>query len=148
MSIEGLGNFGGFYQPKMDPNTFAKKFAEENNVSFEEAKSQLKSQFGDPQDMQKINQGGIQGPQQIDFSSMQNPFEMDFNALQGPQETNFGGNNSQDFNGKKEEKPDAITLMALGVPMSVIQQGNDAINNFAQDNQIELPEKRSLNLSA
>ena len=35
MSVNGLGNTSGLYQPKMDPNTFAKKFAEENNVSFE-----------------------------------------------------------------------------------------------------------------
>ena len=148
MSVNGVGNTSGLYQTKMDPNAYAKQYAKENNISFEEAKSELKTQLGDPQDMQKINQGGIQGPQQIDFSAMQNPFEMDFNALQGPQETNFGGNNSQDFNGKKEEKPDAITLMALGVPMSVIQQGNNAINNFAEENNIKLPEKRSLDFSA
>ena len=44
MSVNGLGNTSGLYQPKMDPNAFAKQYAEENNVSFEEAKSQLKSQ--------------------------------------------------------------------------------------------------------
>ena len=35
--------------PPMDPNAYAQKFATENGISLNEAKSQLRAKFGDPQ---------------------------------------------------------------------------------------------------
>ena len=50
--INGIGN--NFYQTerpnqKMDPNSYAQQYATQNNMSVDDAKSSLKSQFGDPQ---------------------------------------------------------------------------------------------------
>ena len=42
-------NYQNFNQvPKQDPDSYAQKYAQENNLSLEDAKAELKSKFGDP----------------------------------------------------------------------------------------------------
>lgn len=43
-------NYSNFNQPKADPETYAKQYAAENNLSLEEAKNELRAKFGDPKE--------------------------------------------------------------------------------------------------
>ena len=45
-----VNNFGGqTQQVRQNPDEYAKQYAEQNGISFEEAKAELKSKYGDPQ---------------------------------------------------------------------------------------------------
>lgn len=46
-SINGFGNYN--QQVKQDPNEYAKTYAEQNGISVEEAKAELKEKYGDPE---------------------------------------------------------------------------------------------------
>ena len=50
MSLQNISNNFSFNQvrPNPNPNDYAKKYAEENGLSFEEAKAELKEKYGDP----------------------------------------------------------------------------------------------------
>jgi len=56
-----FNNFGSNNRPtEMDPDAYAKKYAEQKGISLEEAKAELKTMYGDP--MSK--QGSILGNNQ------------------------------------------------------------------------------------
>ena len=45
-----IGAIGGFNSqpPKMDPDAYAKMYAAQNNISLEQAKTELRAKFGEP----------------------------------------------------------------------------------------------------
>ena len=48
--INSINGFGGYSQQvQQDPNEYAKVYAEQNGLSVEEAKAELKSKYGDPE---------------------------------------------------------------------------------------------------
>ena len=47
-----------FNPVRQDPDSYAKSYAEKNGLSFDEAKAELKSKFGDPQQQQTQGFGG------------------------------------------------------------------------------------------
>lgn len=48
--INSINGFNGYSQQvQQDPNEYAKVYAEENGLSVEEAKAELKSKYGDPE---------------------------------------------------------------------------------------------------
>ena len=52
-TTQGIG-FGNKPPIKQDPDVYAKKYAEEHNLSLEEAKKELRAQNGDPKKDNKI----------------------------------------------------------------------------------------------
>ncbi len=109
--VDGVQGFSGGRPPQgVDPNAHAAKYAREKGISIDQAKEELKAQFGDPQ--------------QPDSSTSTEASE----AL---------STGNQGSNIPKE----AWELQALGIPLEVIQQGDNAIKQFADDNNINLPEK-------
>ena len=48
MKINSIGGFGGNL-PKMDPDAYARMYALQKGISLEEAKTELRAKFGDPQ---------------------------------------------------------------------------------------------------
>ena len=64
--INGLGSFGQSQPPKIDPDKYAKEYAEKNNLSLADAKAKLKEQYGDPQ--QKDNKIGGNNDSLLNFN--------------------------------------------------------------------------------
>ena len=108
MAINGIGLSQGPPQ-NINPDYYAQLYANKNGISLEEAKQQLKSQFGNPKQHQ------VNSFQQILFSN---------NTDSIPSET--------------------IQLQTLGIPLNVILQGDNAIKQYADEYNINLPEKRRL----
>ena len=118
MSINGV-SFG--QQPPaaakgMDPEAYAQQYANEKGISIDQAREELRAQHGDP--MQ--GSGGAGSNSTADALSTGNV----------------------DGTGKQSSiPPEAWQLQSLGIPLEVIQQGDDAIHKFAEENNIQLPEK-------
>lgn len=58
---------------------------------------------------------------------------------------------AQGGQGSNSLPPEAVELRAAGIPVEVIQKGDDAIKKYAEENNIQIPEKKvgkSLNFSA
>lgn len=47
--VNGINGFGAGMPPKMDPDVYARIYAAQNNITVEEAKEELKSKYGAPQ---------------------------------------------------------------------------------------------------
>ena len=114
MSItSGVSLFGAQRpQPEVNPDKYAQQYAQQNGISIDEAKQQLRTRFGEPQQPPGAP-GAALSSGNVDGSSQRNQLP-----------------------------PEAYELQALGIPLDVIQQGDDAIKNFAEDNNIQLPEKK------
>jgi hypothetical protein len=52
MSISGIGQGGNFFSNKLDPDAYAKQYAAMNGISVEQAREELKTKHGDPQQAQ------------------------------------------------------------------------------------------------
>lgn len=48
MAINGVNGYNSF-PPKMDPDKYAQQYADRNGITLEEAKTELKAKYGDPQ---------------------------------------------------------------------------------------------------
>lgn len=49
-----INNFGGFNQQvRQNPDEYAKLYAEQNGISVEDAKAELKAKYGDPKDQEE-----------------------------------------------------------------------------------------------
>lgn len=150
--------------PPMDPNAYAQRYAQENGISLDDAKNQLRARFGDPQkpnstfapEPQNIPRGAI-GPvfsyrtdganfnyNASDFRNI-NPQEMEKLV---EQEAKRNGMSPQDFAyaiglpPRQEPQEDKNQMLIdLGIPQNVIAQGDDAIRKYAEQNNINLPPK-------
>jgi len=115
-----IGAVGGFSTStnriKMDPDKYAQQYAAQNGISVEEAKEKLKTQFGDPQ-----NTGGVNKTQ------------------------SFGQTESESTEDVSEAEKAKIAsqLRALGIPDNIIQQGPQAVGDYAKEHDIKLPELSS-----
>lgn len=97
----------------MKPDEYAQKYADEKGISLSEAKSELKAQYGAPQ--------GFGSSAVSDAIS------------------------SGDVDGTGNHPslpPEAMMLnQVYGIPIEVIQEGDDAIKQYAEENNINIPEK-------
>ena len=50
--VNGISGFGAGMPPRMDPDAYARRYARENNISFEQAKIELEAKYGKPQQSQ------------------------------------------------------------------------------------------------
>ena len=85
VSINGFSNFQG---PQMDPDAYAQKYAEQNNISLEEAKQELKAKFGDPSESSSIS-AMMAGSANMGVAPMTNDTSSIFGGIQmqgGPQQ--------------------------------------------------------------
>ena len=108
-----VNNFGGQNLPvRQNPDEYAKSYAEQNGISVEEAKAELKSKYGDPQQQNKTS--GIGNVSTQDISSLQEEIAGLEEKLFGEQESgnpilNFlmnilnGGNNTSNNSGTSEK---------------------------------------------
>ena len=152
--------------PQMDPNAYAQVYAKENGINIDEAKTQLRAKFGDPQkpnstfapEPQNIPRGAI-GPV---FTYRTDGTNYNYNptdfSIQTPQdmeklvrnEAKRNGMSEQDFAlalglppREKEDKTEM--LKRLGIPQEIIDKGDDAIRKYAYDHDIDLPAKKENN---
>lgn len=124
MAIDGIGPQSGPPQG-VDPNQYAMQYAKQKGISLEEAKQQLKAQFGDP------NKRQAGAPQAVPQTG---------NDISGALSTG-----SVDNQGKKSKiPPEAVQLQSLGIPLNVILQGDNAIKQYADEHNIKLPEKKKI----
>lgn len=96
VSINGFSNFQG---PQMDPDAYAQKYAEQNNISLEEAKQELKAKFGDPSESSSIS-AMMAGSANMGVAPMTNDTSSIFGGIQmqgGPQQP--GGPNPLGYAG-------------------------------------------------
>lgn len=147
----------------MDPNMYAKQYANSNGISLDEAKAQLKAKFGDPQ---KPNSTFAPTPQDIPKGAIGPVFVY---QTEGPN-YNYNANNFKDVDPYEMEKvveyeakrnnmspqefaqliglpprqkddDQTVVLKELGIPEDIIKQGDDAIRKYAQDHNIDIPAK-------
>ena len=74
--INSVNGFGGqTQQVRQNPDEYAKVYAEQNGISVEEAKAELKSKYGDPQEQNGMSSigsfGGYNNAGYQDISSIQ-----------------------------------------------------------------------------
>ena len=137
MSVDGV-SFGSVSQsqmqkPQMDPEAYAQQYANQHGISIEQAREELKAQFGDPQ-----QQGGVSSATGASGS----------NAASTALSTG-----DVDGTGRQPSiPPEAMQLHQIyGIPLEVIQEGDNAIQQYAKENNITLPQKtqgNSLNLES
>ncbi len=125
--VDGV-SFGSVTQtqtqkPQMDPEAYAQQYAKEHGISVEQAREELKAQFGDPQ-----QQGGVASATGISGSTATST------AL---------STGDVDGTGRQPSiPPEAMMLhQVYGIPLEVIQEGDNAIQQYAKENNIQLPEK-------
>lgn len=108
-------SIGGFNSnvpnPGMDPDSYAKQYATQHGISLEQAKAELKEKYGDPGQAQVAQKENI-------FSNTQ--------KVQ-PIGENMAG---KGFDSE---------LLALGIPQNIINQGKNAVEEYADKNNITLP---------
>ena len=165
--INSINSFAGQNQPiRQNPDEYAKIYAEQNGISVEEAKAELKSKYGDPQEqncasiMGSFENFGNFGTQ--DISSIQDEIAELEEKLFGEQAStslwnsmmNFfnGGNNSSESNElinpetgsitgpQKEGDPQFHINPNTGTETGPQQEGdfNFFNNNNSQDSQMNV----------
>ena len=148
--------------PQMDPNAQAQVYAKENGISLDEAKTQLRAKFGDPQkpnstfapEPQNIP-SGVSGPifayrpdgtnysyNPADFS-MQTPQDLEKLVKNEAKRLRIS---EQEFALElglppREREDKTEMLKNLGIPQEIIDKGDDAIRKYADDHGIDLPAK-------
>ena len=139
MQFDGIQGFGGGGPvPGMDPNAYAQRYADENGITLEEAKAQLRAKHGDPQQPNQASKdpmsmngsawGAVPG-----FGGLgglrQSPSLAGMNGMETPR---------GDDSSKKQE------LLNRGIPQYIIDKGDDAIRKFAEENGINLPPRQEI----
>ena len=113
MEINGINLSSGPPQ-SVEPNQYAMQYAIQNGISLEEAKQQLHAKFGNPQNKQFFS-----------FQEMLFPKDI-----------------MENMNKQNLISPETIQLQILGIPINVIVQGDNAIKQYADENNIKLPKKK------
>ena len=125
-NINGFSNNFYNYQTRTNPNAYAQQYATQNGISIDDAKNQLRAQYGEP-DAKGVNfnTGAFSSKNNVDsFTS------------------NIKENNIDTSKGLKKEEQE---LLNKGISLEVIFQGDSAIRNYAQDNNITLDDKKVSN---
>ncbi len=63
------------------------------------------------------------------------------------EQTNLFAQNEQSSSGDDKKQEHMAALVSAGVPQSVVAQGKDAVAQYAQENDIELPEPPSAGMN-
>ncbi len=133
MSTNNIG--GAQFGLTGNPEADAMRYAQANGISLEEAKNQLKSQFGDPQ--QPAPNSIFGAPSPIIQMQLQN-------MPQGASLFNFPMPQSGQLQLiPLPQTPEQMFGAQYGIPPEIVAQGDDAIRKYAQDNNISLPAKNT-----
>ena len=100
----------------IDPDDYAKQYASINNIDIAKAKEELKAKYGDPKALNEVSS-----------SDSSNPFRSETDDCDSTDNKVTAGVN-----------PEQQALLNKGIPLEVIQQGDDAIRKYAKDNNITL----------
>lgn len=139
MTTNGINGFG----PQQigltgNPEADAMRYAQAKGISLDEAKAELKSQFGDPQPL---------APNSI----FANPSQLMQMQIQNIPQGSSLFNNPAPQTGQQPpapQTPEQMLCAKYGIPPEVAAQGDDAIRNFAEENNISLPAKNASSTSA
>ncbi len=139
--------------PQMDPNAYAMQYAKENGISLEDAKTQLKSKFGDPNPPSVFANGfQFSGPgKEVEINPFDaltdDPEKLAAYVKDGAKKTGMNEKEFAQMLGlppREEKDPEDAKLeelRKLGIPKEVIKKGDDAIRKYAQEHNINLPPK-------
>ena len=133
MSTNSIG--GAQFGLTGNPEADAMRYAQANGISLEEAKNQLKSQFGDPQQPAPNSIFGAPSPiMQMQLQNMpQGASLFNFPMPQSGQQQMI----------PMPQTPEQMLGAQYGIPPEIVAQGDDAIRKYAQDNNISLPAKNT-----
>ena len=133
MSTNNIG--GAQFGLTGNPEADAMRYAQANGISLEEAKNQLKSQFGDPQQPAPNSIFGAPSPiMQMQLQNMpQGASLFNFPMPQSGQQQMI----------PMPQTPEQMLGAQYGIPPEIVAQGDDAIRKYAQDNNISLPAKNT-----
>lgn len=97
----------------VDPNQYAQQYANSKGISLEEAKSELKAMHGDPaqQSSNIFEQSGTNSGSTGEVALENNSAKANFDAQ----------------------------LEQLGIPADIVAQGKEAVEQYAKENNIQLP---------
>lgn len=139
MTTDGIGGYSPQFVPTGNPEADAMRYAQANGISLEEAKNQLRSQFGDPQAQ------GVQGPSIL----MPQSQLLQMQAINMPPGSSlFNFNTSQSNQTPTPQTPEQMIGLRYGIPPEIIAKGDDAIRKYAEDNNISLPAKNDNNATS
>lgn len=134
MTTNGINGFG----PQQigltgNPEADAMRYAQAKGISLDEAKAELKSQFGDPQPL---------APNSI-FANPSQLMQMQIQNI--PQGSSLFSNPTPQTGQQPPapQTPEQMLCAKYGIPTEVAAQGDDAIRKFAEENNISLPAKNA-----
>lgn len=152
-------NYNNFELQRKDPQEVLNQFAKQKNLSEEDAKAKLESMYGAPQppmqgphtQNQEQNSFSIFAPNSMNqpgFNQHQFPQFNDSNNFQRPNNNEYISNHGNlNPNGQNQiPEKELYALIDAGIPLSVIQQGDNAIKTYAEENNIDIPAKQQLNI--
>lgn len=138
MTTNGIGGFG-MQQMGLsgNPEADAMRYAQAKGISLDEAKAELKSQFGDPQPP---------APNSI-FANQSQLMQMQIqNMPQGSSLFNYPAPQTG-LQPPAPQTPEQMLGAKYGIPPEIVAQGDDAIRKYAQDHNISLPSKNNTTTS-
>lgn len=138
MTTNGIGGFG-MQQMGLsgNPEADAMRYAQAKGISLDEAKAELKSQFGDPQPP---------APNSV-FANQSQLMQMQIqNMPQGSSLFNYPAPQTG-LQPPAPQTPEQMLCAQYGIPPEVAAQGDDAIRKFAEENNISLPAKNASSTS-
>ena len=164
MYFDEISSAGGLPPMGGDSNVYAQEYADSKGISLDEAKAELRAKFGDPEKPNTVfNSKGDMlktEPQVLNFSGAGANFPVNPYGATGaaPVQLEAYIKHSAEQLGISEDVfarmlglPDRASegsddkvemLKQYGIPEDVINQGDDAIRKYAQENNIDLPAKR------
>ena len=141
---------------KTDPDTYAQKYANKHNLTLEDAKTELKSNYGNPKmsgisDSENSSSATDSIPQGVDpdtyAQEYANKHNMTLEEAKAELKSKYGDPKAKESNNTENtdetEDTENFTkqeqeLLNKGIPAEIIKKGNDAIRKYAKDHNIEL----------
>ena len=122
--------------PGGDPDAYAEAYAEKHGITVDEAKAELRSKYGDPQ--QPTQPSIYMEPRAQIYTDSGEPLYFNPYSAMGL-DINFNSTSEADYADVNQDDPKTATLKKAGIPEDVIKQGDDAVRRYAEGHGIELP---------
>ena len=133
--VNSISNVGPL-PPGGDPDAFAQKYADEHGITLEEAKEELRSKYGDPQ--QPTQPSIYMEPRAQIYTDSGEPLYSNPYSAMGL-DINFDSTSEADYAEVNQDDPKTDALKRAGIPEAVIKQGDDAVRKYAEEHGIKLP---------
>ena len=122
--------------PEGDPDAYAQKYADEHGITVEEAKKELRSKYGDPQ--QPTQPSVFMEPRAQIYTDSGEPLYSNPYAVMGL-DINSDSTSEAAYADVNQDDPKTDALKRAGIPEAVIKQGDDAVRKYAEEHGIKLP---------